>query len=611
MRSLPLWLKLWSGKLWSSKRWAPLVGLGSAVAAFTMCDSTARIYLKQVQFDDLAVVGATPVKVKQTAAGPRWVPACGGDAEAMRLDFVLRSTPRTDADQDYQIRPGEDAVGSSVVKLGKNLATSHFDLSFSCLDGHDGTGASAACPKPSPSSALAAETPMTPPSLFFTNHVGGEKVVHAGDARSSGRGKSVGVAILIDASGTLTGKVDPKTCLEAKEGAIDSWDSASLKKCQSDSAGLRILAAKQILGLLNPQDPAIVFRYSEEGCKVVCNAEDVFGITGISEEDKLKNCYTTDRSLTLGTDTVQPGLDKDLTGLGSGRSSLWSCANLAWSLLATKGEAARHMVVLTDGPDTCSKDGNENFQSCFRIGEDATGAGGVAKAQDGCPNAVKFTEFKKAVTDFTESGRQDQHVSFVHFQSKGYGKADPRMQEIACMTGGHYQFLNFNAIAQETSERQTAIIEAVTNLRYTFGGFWSLVTKIPALVDNAQDPANARAGGMYALEGLLQLKSDNAIVPKGQTPISAFLKVGPDPANGLGSLDGRLVVKRACTKDADCAGAAGGCGIRCNLESGLCDAPAPGAACTGAGGTFGVCCAGSCDTAKQVCTDPQNPLACP
>lgn len=534
-----------------------------------------QMFVRLVQLDRLQAVGVTPVKKVTAADGTiTWQPACYGPADALRLDFNLQST--IEGDSDLQIHPGQDAVGPEIVTIGKDgLGPANFDLDLECLQPQDGIAAGPACTgQSSPSSQI------VPDGLLYVDHVAGAP-----------RHTPVGVAILIDQSASILGTVDQDTCLEGKAGAFDQIEDIS--NCQSDHAGLRLTAAKSLLATLNPGDPAIVFAFNEvDGCQVVCDP----GIgPGASEALKLEACYSTDRSLVLPTGA--PGAIDLLQGTGKGRSNLWSCVTFVHEFMQTKGEAAKHIVVLTDGADTCAPD-SEDFQHCFTNDADTTVG---SQPQEACSGAKSFSDARAIVEGY---GKGDLHVSFVQFQSKGYPQADGRMTQAACLTGGHHIFLNFNSISESFGgERRDAILDATTRIRNTFSGHWALVADLPAVAD--------LAGGQYALAGTLQMTAPK--IKESIAPVHfAWGGITSITPPALPNTDSRLTLVKPCTVDADCAGATSDpCGMRCSPSSGLCLWPANGAGCQG-----GICCEGSCQAGKTLCADttkgmPGDPGPCP
>ena len=262
---------------WKLIRLLPGLGLIIGALVFMSCDSTATILLDLVYFNQVQLVGMTPVKqVDVPGVGPQWVPACKGDGERIRLDFVLQSTDRnteesdcSKEDCDLQIRPGEDPVNKNIVYLGSEgtLSEEHFDLTVDCLSEHSG-GAIAPLSCSQIANKQVDEPNVAIEQLGFTDHLGGQ-----------GRGTPVGVAILVDQSGSTSGIVDPDSCLEGKAGSFDTGDSISA--CQSDQKSLRLAAAKNLINQLNADDSVIVFAFGEDetpNVRVVCD------VPGVDEE---------------------------------------------------------------------------------------------------------------------------------------------------------------------------------------------------------------------------------------------------------------------------------------------------------------------------------------
>lgn len=568
--------------------------LGIIVSStFTVsCDSTARIFLRLVQFDRLQIVGLTPVKLATGQSGAsEWRPACGGDATHVRLAVNLKSTARQNdegesIEKDLQIRPGEDAIGKSTVKLGETISAGNFQLNLDCISKHDGTTAGGACTGTSKPSAGVSE-------LEFVDHLNGK-----------GRGTPVGVAFVIDQSGSIDGLVDGSkwqiansggtpsnspgaSCLEGADGTYDF--PTDLTECASDSSDLRIAAVKSFLDLLNEDDPTIAFAFNEViGVDIVCN---VPGLAQPSNEEKGERCYTTDRPLLKGGDGLPSALD-NLKGDGAGRSNLWNGVKTAFEYLQTANQESRHVVVITDGPDTCDP-ASDTYQHCF----DFSSQNPSEQAQSPCAKSKKYSEARSAVQAYLDQGNRDMHVSFIHFQSKGYPDQDPRMQEIACMTGGHYIFINNNQIASNSDTRKDAILEAVARIRYTFGGYWGLITDVPDFTNTTGGGTSVAAGAGYAFNGTMILEPTDVA---NKEIITQF-------AWGDNNLDERLPLAKPCSADPDCGAGAGGaeCGTRCDSDARICTAPRAGTACTG-----GVCCNGACAAGGVLCTD-MNPADLP
>ncbi|MFT7624850.1 MAG: hypothetical protein ACI9WU_004040 [Myxococcota bacterium] len=557
----------------------------------TACDSTARIFLRLVQFDRIQMLSATPVKAGQNSFGDTvWVPACNGDAERVRVNFNLKSTQRGGdvEDRDLQIRPSVDgsvgdAIGKSRVTLGSTVSTSELSLDLTCAEEHDPEDIGGACSGTNAPTALEED-------LTFIDHLNG-----AGRS-DGGKLNPVGVAILIDVSGSTSGTVDntqlagalSPVCLEGKPGAFE-FDTSTLQQCQSDNANFRFAASSDILQLLNDVDPAIVFAFSEElGVTVACNIPT---LDNPDEPTKLLNCYTTDRRLVVGGDGL-PSAFSDIIGRGAGRSNLWTAVDQAHQYMQTKGELAKHLIVIADGPDTCNQDSVE-YQFCYEFQDFGP------EAQEPCGGAVNYSSVRQKIDTYMVgkgAAPNDVHVSFLQFQAKGYPSIDPRMSEIACMTGGHHLFINTNKIAENSPVRRQSFVDAATKLRYSLRGHWGLVADIPSYTGDGAGTLSR--GTIGSIEGSMTLGA-NPMVNIDKTIPFGF---------GAASADQRLHVVKTCRTDADCGTGAGTdeCGVRCDSGTGLCNVPPHGAACAG-----GICCEGACAAGLTVCSSDTSPLACP
>ena len=599
------------------RRAFPFLGL----VAFVACDSTTRITLRLNQFQTVEVVSITPVK----NVGGVWVRACNGDYEKYQVAFNLRAT-RADADQDLQIRPFEDDIDKDYVLLGTSVSEKSLELSLMCTMAHDGTLTQSTCSNP--------VSTGTTELGFFDNlrNVAVSATRNVPDAAATTRAKSayaVGVAVLIDQSGSTSGLVDRDTHKEGQPGLLDYPNDFT--QHETDRIGLRLQAAKQIINKLNPGDPAIVFSFGgndnkEAAVATVCNLLDnkqptvVGGQTiwslmtpdpnqSIAETLRLGSCYTTTRSTVLGADPVRSSAIDGLQGRGVGRSNLWAGVKKAWEFMKLQGQVAKHIVVIADGPDTCTSDAEE-FQHCFTF-NDTTPA--VVNPQGECPDVAgnHYGEVKALIEKDILAGHTNIHVSFIHFNTKGYPQADPRMSEMACVTGGHYQFLNFERIAKTGGERQLAILRAAEKVRYTFGGYWTLVSDVPPLTSapGVGGGSGLPKGDVYAVGGTLRLQAG---VFNNKERTASFLWGDPDPDQNLPNTDLRLLTRRPCTADSDCAGSGAACASQCSPNTLTCAAPAEGSGCdsNNDGTVDAICCNGACGTTGGDVQTVQSQLVC-
>ena len=541
-----------------------------------------QTFITAVQFDRMRPLGLTPVKETASGSGV-FVPACDGGATNVRLDFNLMSTQHRDtgdgsADRDVQIRPG-DRINKVMVVPGETLKGDDLAVDITCLEAHDGNETSAACDQDAAAFADVL-------GLHFTDHL-------AGAARRT----PVGVAIVMDQSGSTVGLVDGAVvdgasspgCIEGTPGAVELY--SDLNTCASDLMGLRLTAAKDLIEELNPEDPAVVFAFSEAHDPPVWVACE--GVDAADQAAKGEHCYSNDRTLTLGgandaAGATLPSAIDQLSGQSGGRANLWASVGTAFAHMEQKPEAARHIVVIADGPDTCGP--SSDFQYCFD-----SGVAGAAE-QTQCAGYVGFDAVRSQVMDYV-TGRaaaglpNDLHVSFIHFQSAGYLQHDPRMMELACMTGGQYRFLNLAKVPQNSDVRRKALGDAARDIRASFSGHWSL--QLGSTVE-------LKTGDVYAAKGLLTLNEGTHVGRATVVPIDF----------GEANLDSRLSLRVPCANDADCGGLGGECGMVCDGETRTCLTPPDGASCTG-----GACCGGACrdDLPGGLCTPDAGggPLSCP
>ena len=152
----------------------------------------------------------------------------------------------------------------------------------------------------------------------------------------------------------------------------------------------------------------------------------------------------------------------------------------------------KHIVVMTDSPDTCSQNGDWWIQD-----EPCLGAGGD----------VDYASFLARV----ESTALEQRIpiSIIQVQSRGYGSPDPAQMEIACLTGGTYQWINNMDFAQTDTKLNLALRNAYENVRDTIGGVWHLDAELPVLTEEGA----LAPGKVAALEGSVQLAGTN-LLPK-------------------------------------------------------------------------------------------------
>jgi Mg-chelatase subunit ChlD len=554
-----------------------LVG-GPAVG--TGCDSTATLYPQKVNFQRAMIVSAYPALQKTDGS---WVRQCGpGQVSGLITNVALLSTQRktatdsaTSEDRDLSIRPG-DVIDTRVVQGGLpddiNLTNEgNLGYALDCLE-----------PQPARQTGDSCQgRGGTVPSATL------DEVTYV-DVAARRAGQDL--MILIDQSGSTSGLVDSAHGnIEARTG--DFVIPNDFGALASDASNLRLAAARRLIRTLNTEDRFGVLAFGEDiNLKVPC--QDAQGD------------ITSDLDLCFGKRNTDIWLSGDksidsLAGTGQGRSNLWVAVDRAYEYLKSRPRTAEerkrgnHIVVLTDGPDTCSQ--SENRGAC----------------QSACSNTTEADVVAKIESDFNDPNAVKIHVHFIQFESRGYPGRDARQIEVSCVSGGQYQYVNSNQFSSiQTTALQEALETAVINVRYMLMGHWQLASEVAAYQNNATSPTGTLPGSLYGMSGLLEVKPSSNMV-KTTRPFPFDIGQG-ELAETATNWDRRPVVRKPCTTATDCgaaAGSGGACTIICSEETFVCpgDDPAAGItapdtfACTLPTGDSGYCCQGDCIGNAQSC----------
>lgn len=552
----------------------------------------------QLQDDPMRLVSAVPAARGDSGD---FEPVCMGEKEATGLllsiailgnqvDVQDSSGP---SDQDVSMRPGDivktkGTKNQVVVAEGESIGAKNFKVDVECLERYpdediggnrecQGLANPGAAGSPPVSFRYVSDLPPDPyGSYTFTRDL------------ATGR---VGVAVLIDQSGSMKGFVDKTTFADVNEGLPST---ATSEGYASDKFGQRIGAVRDFLMRLNSGDRAIVFQYGEKTgtqAKVVCY--DPLGNT--PEKDLRERCYSTDRDLVLGEHVVQnkrfpPELDVLVSyPEGAGRSPLWAAVSDVYDFMKARQDTEiRHILVVNDGPDTCDAS-SPDYRPY------------VGNRFQGVCSTVGYEDFRaRVLADLADPTVPRIHVHFVQFQAHGYLEQDPRQQEMSCLTGGHYQFVNSIkpvklVIGDDWTPLQQALSEAVLRVRYSLMGVWQMALDLPDLKQTLV------RGAEYSLKGTVTMVgAGDTLTAVDQ---SLYLRVGDQSASALGSLDRRAVFRLPCAAAGDCGwfqGTAPACReAGCVALDAICgfQAVADLQAC----GTAGVCCNGWCAEGQTAC----------
>ena len=541
-----------------------LILAAMGLAPLGSCDKTATFFPDIRRFEGLQVVSGYPGR----KVNGQWERQCGvGPVDGLITNVMMRGGRFTDDDveQDLSIQPG-DVIEGRTVNGGLvddiNLSNpGNFGFDINCIDPVGG--------------AVTSECQGAVPSaqLETTEWVG----------RNDNRDDGHNIMILIDQSGSVGGLVDRNdNNRENKFSEID--EIADFGAVRSDPHNLRLASVRRFIRLLNRNDRVGVLAFGEEATEdaVPCSEAGGLGINGA-----LDACFG---KANLDIWLSSNGIDK-LSGNAQGRSNMWDRVNLAYTYLENLDDRRRsnHIIVVSDGPDTCS---GENLADCQAECSTVDAQDILARVrQQNTPNAVQIA------------------LHFVQFEALGYPGRDARQVELACESGGHYQYVNsINFPREQAPPMQAALDTALTNLRFTLGGHWAFAAAVPAYQRNGPVETGTPPGKMYATSGAITVRASSNMLATDR-PFPYGLGVGLD-ASEAPQWDRRPTFRKPCGGPTDCNAAAdaeSACTIICSEETMICANGAVGvsrndtARCTTAGGLDGFCCNDQCQTSGSVC----------
>lgn len=615
------------------RRARTLVLLCTAILAgsfvYGACNYHWEVFPTNFELRRLHIVSAVPAV---TGTGGEYHPVCSNDQSpnAVLLHLTLMGNQETmsqggEHDKDQSIRPGDmvqlapdpnfasDKVRLAIAAEGGTVSRDDFILNIACMERRDDSNSTT----PSTCDGVAPSTGDNPSWIQYQSDF--EPDDEGYFSRNFMDEGQIGVAILVDQSGSMKGLVDKHTFKEVdyKEGQI-LWNQPTWEPDGSDPKGQHINAVEHFLKELNPYEKSIVFQYGgETGQKPepVCWNPD--GLTGM---DLYNHCYSDDRGLILDAHpdfNHKTGELAKLVNGGEGRTPLWQAVHDAYEFMTLAADTeSRNLVVIGDGPDTCHPDSPDFLPVVM---EDLPS--GFKYVKQGPCSSMSYEEVRQKILDELEDDVVPRvRIHFVQFQAPGYLERDPRQQELACLTGGHYVFVNSESIPKEDKDAPPeeanpitgkylypALESAIMKVRYALAGSWALAIDLPGL---NQQPK----GAQIALKGdiKLQVKTTGCSQPpcgitsKDMIVNLGFGLVGTQYDDELGQVDIRPVFRQACVPADGCdwfAGGDGECSDRMCLDTDLVCGAAPKADLEPC--TAGLCCAG-------LCMEPDNdgPVDC-
>jgi hypothetical protein len=528
--------------------------LGASLAV-TGCDSSARIYQQRVTFQYAEVLSAYPAKRKPDGS---WGRVCDATPpEGFMTNIALVSSQRKPAagetradDRDQGIRPG-DVVETRVIEGGLpddiNLTNpANVSLAFDCVQNVSSNPQG---------NCVAPTTPLA--DVRYAANTASRDVAH-------------NVLLLIDQSGSTAGLVNDGTFKENRTQDITL--PTNFGEASSDRNDERLAVARKLLEDLNPNDQFGALAFGEGD-----SSSATIQVPCSGTQPTLETCFGINRDIWRASDAIP--------ALGSregGRAPLWEAVQKAYDFLKNRRDQTRsnHIIVLTDGPDTCAP--GENLGSC----------------QTAC-SSVGYDAFRERFeADLSDPNRVPIRIHFIQFESRGYPGRDARQVEMSCLTGGHYQYVNSNGLPREQQNQlNLALQTAMNNIRFSLQGHWQLTSDFPGL--SAGAASGVVPGSLNALGGTFTIKASSNLQ---RIDVQTTFGVGRGGATGIpATWDHRPVIRRACTAATECGGPEGGaCSIVCSEETLTCPGGATGVtapdlfACDVDGGGAGFCCAGTC-----------------
>jgi hypothetical protein len=566
-----------------------LVVAGFAMAPTAACDSTATIFPVTILFRELQVVSAFPAK--QQADGS-WARQCTGtDADGFLLNTAFVSTTRAvktssaeDIDNDNSIRPG-DVVSFRVVARADDPEAiqltneENFSVTIDCMDPlPDGSGA--------PNNACSGAKGGINDAVLFNSFQRDKRSQTRDDALKNGHN----IMLIVDQSGSTQGLVDKDTLREGDPQVVGANIPTNFGQIASDQANLRHTAVKSFIRTLNKEDRVGVLAFGEglpgNHLTVPCASDQKLG----NVDDDLELCFG--RNHALWTDE---GGISSLGGGKNGRANLWQAVERAYQFLVERADLVRtnHIIIVTDGPDTCTF--SADFTEC----------------QSPCSTTDYDDVIAQVQANLTNPNGVPIHVHFVQFESKGYAGRDTRQIELACLTEGHYQYINTNDLSDsQTDARLQPMEQAMANVRHSLMGVWQFAINSAAFSSNSAPPLGTPMGSLYAVSGTIDVLGTAKITSNGQNKPVAFGVGLGDGATSAPAWDRRPTIRKPCGNAVDC-GAPGdssnSCQVICSQETLLCPAGAAGvsepdtAPCSRADGGSGQCCGGTCEPTNQLC----------
>lgn len=238
----------------------------------------------------------------------------------------------------------------------------------------------------------------------------------------------------------------------------------------SDPTDLRLAAARQLGRAIDPRDRFAIMGFGAEleggrGLVVPCAAA-----LGRAVEAGLDACFGVDRDVWDGPLGVER-----LVADTAGTSNLWQAIGIAYDYLAARaGSGTSEIVVLGDG--------------------------------DACSSCDASAEVLARIAADLERGAAPARIHFVQWQASDEAGRDPTRVEVACLTGGHYAYINNFEFDPDDYLFEVALTAVLDDVRLAIAGTWQFALTVPDLASDTSD------AGLFALSGSLLVRSASGLV---------------------------------------------------------------------------------------------------
>ncbi len=538
------------------RRVAPWLGAAMLLlGAVGACNTKWEAVLSSYQFNTMNFVSVFPAHRNAEGNYERQcVPNSDKPVNSLLFSLNLVGTDpsgpnaaESEKELDWSIRPGDlIKMGTSnrfEVVEGKDgsISESHFRVDVPCFETY---------PDPDLTDAadcqgITGPRDQVPAKLRYVGNF------PAGSLRPEPTDRdALALAVLVDQSGSMKGFVEQNTGVEAKNGSSGPWDAANFSDGASDPDSQRLTAIRNLFNsLLNPSDRAGLFKFGEVvGAKPAIVCGDAVGRDGkpILDKDEAARrgrCFNTDRRLTLDSADFAK-----LSSEAKGRTPLWAAVSDVYDFMKSPVPSrVKQILVIGDGPDTC----HDTSPDRRKVLRDLNSRGVYQEFDQtlGCSDVSYEMFLEKLLNDQNDPNLVPVHISFIQFQAVGYRERDPRQQEIACRTGGHYIFVNSQDFLVDGLSKNAlgdALGMAVQQIRYALAGTWTLALDVSDLFS-----------GAVSLGSELAVQADISLQPNvfNAAGSLASLRVGyqdaTNPDISIPKLDRRGAVRVPCATGVD------------------------------------------------------------